>query len=179
MGLAIGRWERCGRRRERYSTKWAIGIHWKTLRAYSSSPFVAYADVQSRKSGGLAFDAMDTFMEWVLSSINEHGARAVRVFPPASHVLLAFADRIASEVVSCRFPCFATNLIRFRLAIMSHRCFREHGSFLRIPTSSPSPHRFERASGWSTRFWRPRVSVLMQTFRRRWRRTLCASSVIL
>ncbi|KAF5323093.1 hypothetical protein D9611_009311 [Ephemerocybe angulata] len=51
------------------------------------------------EEGGLAFDAMDSFMEWVLSSMNDHGARAVRVFPPASQVLLSFADRVATEVV--------------------------------------------------------------------------------
>ncbi|KAJ2925297.1 hypothetical protein H1R20_g11764, partial [Candolleomyces eurysporus] len=51
------------------------------------------------KDGGLAFDAMDSFMEWVLRAISEHGARAVRIFPPPSQVLLSFADRIANEVV--------------------------------------------------------------------------------
>lgn len=43
---------------------------------------------------------MDSFMEWVLRAISEHGARAVRIFPPPSQVLLSFADRIANEVVS-------------------------------------------------------------------------------
>lgn len=35
----------------------------------------------------------------ILNSIIEHGSRAVRVFPPASQVLVGFADRVASEVV--------------------------------------------------------------------------------
>lgn len=43
---------------------------------------------------------MDEFMGSVLAALQEHGARAVRVFPPAAQVLLAFADRIAGEVVS-------------------------------------------------------------------------------
>jgi recyclin-1 len=42
---------------------------------------------------------MDEFMSDILGSIIEHGSRAVRVFPPASQVLIAFADRIAVEVV--------------------------------------------------------------------------------
>lgn len=42
---------------------------------------------------------MDAFMAEVLASLKEHGARAVRVFPPATNVLLYFADRLAVEVV--------------------------------------------------------------------------------
>ncbi|EAU80452.2 f-box protein pof6 [Coprinopsis cinerea okayama7 len=51
------------------------------------------------EQGGIEFDAMDSFMEWVLKAIEEHGTRAVRVFPPESQVLLSFADRIANEIV--------------------------------------------------------------------------------
>lgn len=39
-------------------------------------------------------------MDWVLDALREDGARAVRVFPAESGVLLAFAERLASEVVS-------------------------------------------------------------------------------
>lgn len=48
----------------------------------------------------LDFDAMDGFMAHVLGSVKEHGRRAVRVFPPDAGVLIAFADRLATEVVS-------------------------------------------------------------------------------
>ncbi|TFK62641.1 hypothetical protein BDN72DRAFT_889964 [Pluteus cervinus] len=51
------------------------------------------------KDGGLDFDAMDEFMNHILKSIIEHGSRAVRVFPPASQVLILFAERLANEVV--------------------------------------------------------------------------------
>ncbi|KAG5643728.1 hypothetical protein DXG03_009718 [Asterophora parasitica] len=51
------------------------------------------------KDGALDFDAMDEFMTVVLQAIEEHGSRAVRVFPPAAQVLPAFAERVASEVV--------------------------------------------------------------------------------
>ncbi|KAF5377856.1 hypothetical protein D9615_006823 [Tricholomella constricta] len=51
------------------------------------------------KDGALDFDAMDEFMTVVLQAIEEHGSRAVRVFPPAAQVLPAFAERVAGEVV--------------------------------------------------------------------------------
>nr|GAT58766.1 predicted protein [Mycena chlorophos] len=50
--------------------------------------------------GYLNFDAMHDFMDSILGSILEHGARAVRVFPPASGTLIAFCDRVATEIVS-------------------------------------------------------------------------------
>jgi recyclin-1 len=43
---------------------------------------------------------MGAFMDHVLDALREHGARAVRVFPPDAGVLAAFAERIATEVVS-------------------------------------------------------------------------------
>ncbi|KAF8652821.1 hypothetical protein AX16_004144 [Volvariella volvacea WC 439] len=51
------------------------------------------------KEGTLDFDAMDEFMNEILGAIGEHGSRAVRVFPPASQVLIFFAERLANEVV--------------------------------------------------------------------------------
>lgn len=42
---------------------------------------------------------MDVFMKHVTDALQTHGALAVRVFPSDSGVLLAFADRLASEVV--------------------------------------------------------------------------------
>lgn len=52
-----------------------------------------------RTEGQLDFLAMDEFMDVILRAINEHGARAVRIFPPASQVLLLFSERLANEVV--------------------------------------------------------------------------------
>ena len=43
---------------------------------------------------------MDEFMNEIITSLEEHGARAVRVFPTEANVLLSFADRLANEVVS-------------------------------------------------------------------------------
>lgn len=43
---------------------------------------------------------MDVFMTHILTSLREHGSRAVRVFPASSQVLVAFAERIANEVVA-------------------------------------------------------------------------------
>lgn len=56
-----------------------------------------------RKQGTLDFGAMDLFIEDILSAIHEHGARAVRVFPPPSQVLLLFCERLANEVVRTTF----------------------------------------------------------------------------
>ena len=39
-------------------------------------------------------------MDFILEAIKDHGSTAVRVFPPASHVLLLFSERLSSEVVS-------------------------------------------------------------------------------
>ena len=39
----------------------------------------------------------------VLAAVEEDGVRAFRVFPPESGVLLAFAERVANDVVS--LPC--------------------------------------------------------------------------
>lgn len=39
-------------------------------------------------------------MDFILGAIKDHGSTAVRVFPPASHVLLLFSERLSSEVVS-------------------------------------------------------------------------------
>ncbi|KAJ6509045.1 exocyst complex component Sec10-domain-containing protein [Mycena sanguinolenta] len=50
--------------------------------------------------GMLNFNPMDEFMASILAAITEHGSRAVRVFPPASDVLISFCDRIAVEVVA-------------------------------------------------------------------------------
>ncbi|KAG9218157.1 hypothetical protein CCMSSC00406_0008096 [Pleurotus cornucopiae] len=52
-----------------------------------------------KKDGVLDFDAMDEFMTHVLEAIRVNGSLAVRVFPPASEVLLNFADRLATDVV--------------------------------------------------------------------------------
>ncbi|KZP28233.1 hypothetical protein FIBSPDRAFT_947817 [Athelia psychrophila] len=44
--------------------------------------------------------ATDRFLAHVLGALREHGARAVRVFPPRAGVLLAFAERLAGDVVA-------------------------------------------------------------------------------
>ena len=64
-----------------------------------------------RKDKRLDFGAMDEFMDFILEAIRDHGSTAVRVFPPASHVLLLFSERLSSEVVSKGF----VQLVRFFL----------------------------------------------------------------
>ncbi|GLB38835.1 putative exocyst complex component Sec10 [Lyophyllum shimeji] len=81
--------------------KWEMGKVWAEKRE------IFYVSLSGRwdprenftEGGGLSFDAMDEFMREVVRAVEEHGARAVRVFPPESRVLLGFAERVAGEVV--------------------------------------------------------------------------------
>ncbi|KAI0926626.1 hypothetical protein AcV7_005516 [Taiwanofungus camphoratus] len=84
---------------DRSEGEWELGRVWSEKREifYEQGrwkPLDNFTD-----DGQLDFDAMDAFMAEVLASLKEHGARAVRVFPPATNVLLYFADRLAVEVV--------------------------------------------------------------------------------
>lgn len=58
----------------------------------------------SSSKNRLDFTPMDEFMSQILEAISEHGARAVRIFPPPAQVLIAFADRVANEVVRTLSP---------------------------------------------------------------------------
>ena len=64
----------------------------------------------SSKDNHLDFDAMDDFMNHVLNAIRADGEIAMRVFPPESYVLLSFADRVATEVVSSPYTQLATSI---------------------------------------------------------------------
>jgi hypothetical protein len=55
--------------------------------------------IVGNRKNGLDFTPMDDFMSQILEAIGEHGARAVRIFPPGAQVLIAFADRLATDVV--------------------------------------------------------------------------------
>lgn len=68
-----------------------------------------------RKDKKLDFGAMDEFMDFILEAIRDHGSTAVRVFPPASHVLLLFSERLSSEVVSRAFVNFLSFSLTDRL----------------------------------------------------------------
>ena len=62
-------------------------------------------------------------MEFILEAIKDHGSTAVRVFPPASHVLLLFSERLSSEVVSSHFVInffFLTDRDRVGWRIYNH-----------------------------------------------------------
>ena len=79
---------------------WELGMVWIEKREifYEQSKWRPLDNFTP--DGQLHFDAMDAFMSEVLTALREHGSRAVRVFPPATGVLLSFADRLASDVVS-------------------------------------------------------------------------------
>ncbi|KDR74817.1 hypothetical protein GALMADRAFT_249710 [Galerina marginata CBS 339.88] len=78
---------------------WEMGKVWAEKREvfYQQDKWKALDNFTSDKQ--LNFAAMDEFMDDILGAINEHGARAVRVFPPASQVILLFSERLANEVV--------------------------------------------------------------------------------
>lgn len=94
---------------------------------------------------------MDEFITAILASIIEHGSRAVRVFPPASQVLIAFADRIAIEVV-CSLPRHHLTIRQDQLIDRSentlHHYSLEHASFPMKSISELLQRRFVNLGEW-------------------------------
>ncbi|KAI0299356.1 exocyst complex component Sec10-like protein [Multifurca ochricompacta] len=82
------------------TAEWEMGRVWAEKREifYVTSSHKPLDNFTSEDT--LNFEAMDTFMAFVLDALREHGSRAVRVFPRDAGVLLSFADHIAAEVVS-------------------------------------------------------------------------------
>jgi hypothetical protein len=64
-----------------------------------------------RNENTLDFTPMDEFMAGVINALEEHGKRAVLVFPPAAGVLIDFAERVANEVVRSCLSMFLHHLI--------------------------------------------------------------------
>ncbi|KAG6876608.1 hypothetical protein C0993_001953 [Termitomyces sp. T159_Od127] len=95
---------------------WEMGKMWAEKREifYVQGQWDPLANFTA--DGALYFDAMDEFMGGVLKAIEEHGSRAVRVFPPAAQVLVAFAERVANDVVG---EYITTLLTRARAATNS------------------------------------------------------------
>ncbi|KAA1472355.1 hypothetical protein DENSPDRAFT_778201 [Dentipellis sp. KUC8613] len=80
------------------------GVDWEMGRVWAEKREIFYTTGEHRPldnftpSGALNFEPMDEFIGFILDALREHGARSVRVFPPEAGVLLAFADRLASDV---------------------------------------------------------------------------------
>ena len=94
--------------REAAEASWelsSLGDNWEMGKVWAEKREIFYEQgrwdplLNVTPAGLLDFDAMDEFMAHIFASIREHGSRAVRVFPPPSQVLLAFADRVVNEVV--------------------------------------------------------------------------------
>ena len=88
--------------------EWEMGRVWAEKREIFYTAGSAFKPSDNfTADGALDFGAMDAFMVHVIEALKEHGARAVRVFPPASRVLVSFAERLANEVVrtSYSLPC--------------------------------------------------------------------------
>ncbi|KAG8776685.1 F-box protein: endocytic membrane traffic, recycling ReCYcling 1 [Ceratobasidium sp. 428] len=83
----------------RVGEEWEMGRTWAEKREvfYEHGKWDATANLTPNNT--LDFSPMDQFMSHILESISTHGALATRVFPPASRVLPAFAERLATEVI--------------------------------------------------------------------------------
>ncbi|KAF9004655.1 exocyst complex component Sec10-domain-containing protein [Cyathus striatus] len=92
-------WDAVGQSVLRRKEDWEIGKVWAEKREifYETGRWDPLANFTD--GGGLDFRAMDDFMTAILAAIDEHGSRAVRVFPPASAVILSFSERLATEVL--------------------------------------------------------------------------------
>ncbi|KAI6144997.1 exocyst complex component Sec10-like protein [Pisolithus tinctorius] len=79
--------------------EWEMGRTWAEKREvlYEQGKWDPLANITKEKK--LDFTAMDAFMSCTLAALQEDGAIAMRVFPPESGVLLAYAERLAGEVV--------------------------------------------------------------------------------
>ncbi|SPO28865.1 related to RCY1 - F-box protein involved in recycling plasma membrane proteins [Ustilago trichophora] len=69
------------------------------FRSTSHRPEANFTISATQSRPALDFTAMDAFMADVLASLQTDGSLVARVFPPEQQVLLAFASRIANEVV--------------------------------------------------------------------------------
>jgi recyclin-1 len=78
---------------------WEMGKVWAEKREilYEQGRWNPLANFTEENT--LDFTPMDDFMASVIRALEEHGKRAVFVFPPAAGVLIGFAERIANEVV--------------------------------------------------------------------------------
>lgn len=79
--------------------EWEMGRTWAEKREvlYEQGKWDPLTNITKEKR--LDFTAMDAFMSRALAALQEDGAMAMRVFPPEAGVLLAYAERLAGEVV--------------------------------------------------------------------------------
>ncbi|KIK40306.1 hypothetical protein CY34DRAFT_87603 [Suillus luteus UH-Slu-Lm8-n1] len=78
---------------------WEMGKVWAEKREilYEQGRWNPLANFTEENT--LDFTPMDEFMASVIRALEQHGTRAVFVFPPAAGVLIGFAERVANEVV--------------------------------------------------------------------------------
>ncbi|KAM5539791.1 hypothetical protein V8D89_006604 [Ganoderma adspersum] len=79
--------------------EWELGRVWAEKREifYEQSKWKPLDNFT--KDSKLEFTPMDGFIGDILAALEEHGSRAIRVFPAEANVLLSFADKLANEVV--------------------------------------------------------------------------------
>ncbi|KAI0640486.1 exocyst complex component Sec10-like protein [Trametes meyenii] len=95
--------------REAAEASWEVwdgpGAEWELGKVWAEKLEIFYEQSKWKpldnftKDAELDFTAMDEFIAEILAALEEHGSRAVRVFPPNANVLVSFAERLANEVV--------------------------------------------------------------------------------
>ncbi|KAH9889572.1 exocyst complex component Sec10-like protein [Cubamyces lactineus] len=95
--------------REAADASWEVwdgpGAEWELGKVWAEKREIFYEQSKWKPLDNFTYDseldftAMDEFIAEILAALQEHGSRAVRVFPPEANVLLSFADRLANEVV--------------------------------------------------------------------------------
>ncbi|KAF9218811.1 hypothetical protein BS17DRAFT_790611 [Gyrodon lividus] len=126
-------------------TEWEMGRVWAEKREvfYEQGKWDPSANLT--KDNRLDFTAMDGFISRLLAAIQDDGARATRVFPPEAGVLLAFAERVASDVISeyismllMRARTISTSLFLSAAAACFREAFRIVDGILKL-SGSGSP----------------------------------------
>ncbi|KAF9239898.1 exocyst complex component Sec10-domain-containing protein [Melanogaster broomeanus] len=133
-------------------TEWEMGKVWAEKREvfYEQGKWDPWANFTC--DNRLDFTAMDRFMSRVLIAIEDDGGRANRVFPPEAGVSLAFAERVASDVISeyiasvlTRARTISTSLFLSAAAACFREAFRVVDGILRDPCSGEGMVTLEQA----------------------------------
>ncbi|KIJ07871.1 hypothetical protein PAXINDRAFT_173216 [Paxillus involutus ATCC 200175] len=133
------------------SPEWEMGRVWAEKREvfYEQGKWNPLGNFT--RDNRLDFTAMDEFISHLLTAIEDDGARATRVFPPEAGVLLAFAERIASDVVSeyistllTHARSISTSLFLSATAACLKEAFRVVDGILKVSGSKSSELHGER-----------------------------------
>ncbi|KIK80994.1 hypothetical protein PAXRUDRAFT_833174 [Paxillus rubicundulus Ve08.2h10] len=138
-------------RGSRTNPEWEMGRVWAEKREvfYEQAKWNPLGNFT--RDNHLDFTAMDEFISHLITAIEDDGARATRVFPPEAGVLLAFAERIASDVMSeyistllTHARSISTSLFVSAIAACFREAFRVVDGILNVSGSESSELHGER-----------------------------------